>query len=221
MFDFLQIFLELHYFILSCARVSRSVWLWLSSSNKPSGRGRQFLVPPTCAHTLMYIHIMNHRYLRCWERENVLSVDTCMNISLSITYMYFGSGTCVSSKGCFLYVTLWITMQCPICYGRVRWWVLWLTTAFTCGTWGRRDQPSFTPSSSTERGKSAHKAVMWRYVCHVFILPLHSSSSSFSLFLLLCSPLPPQLGPCTLSGATWTVSLQGGAVSQFAASVNC
>lgn len=48
-----------------CACVSVSVRLWLSGSAEPlRGSWSPFLVPPTCAHALMYIHMMNHhRYL--------------------------------------------------------------------------------------------------------------------------------------------------------------
>lgn len=42
-----------------------------------------------------------------------------------------------------------------------------------------------------------------------------------SCLCLSISPLPPQLGPHTCSGATWTVSMWAGAVSQFTACVNC
>lgn len=73
-------------------------------------------------------------------------------------------------------------------YDRERWWVLWLMTVSTCGTWDRRDQPSFTPSSSTERGKSlVWPVTVFILLPHVFSLSFSSPSSVRPSHLLWCN----------------------------------
>ena len=101
----------------------------------------------------------------------------------------------------------------PFCCDRERWWVLWLTTVSTCGTWGRRDPPSSTPSSSTERGKKWTQDRRWWEIPSVAI----EVSVSPSL-----SDPPPQSGPLTLALARHELCpFRTWAVTHFTACVNC
>lgn len=98
----------------------------------------------TCAQ-LMYIHTVNH----CGYLGDGIELNFKRQWVTHVTSKECAMCGCMHDCVC----------QCKLSLNslfrndRGRWWVLWPTTAFTCGTWGRRDQPSCTPSSSTEKGE--------------------------------------------------------------------
>ncbi len=169
-----------------CVCVSVPVWLWLSSSNKPSGRWRWFLVPPTCTHTSIYTcydsvwlpgkKLPDTKWMEAWLIHVMLAQRMCSLEIRTFLWLYL---TCLVMHPVYL---------CLFCYDRGRWWVLCLMTVFTCGTWGRRDQPSSTRSSSTERGKRCTRLQSSREtVCQIdvtillLLLLFHCFSSLLSV----------------------------------------
>lgn len=69
--------------------------------------------------------------------------------------------------------------KCSVCDHRGRWWALWLMTASTCGTWGRRGRPSFTPSSSTEKGEWCAHPLTPRHLAQLLALSFSNLTERF------------------------------------------